>query len=112
MQRCHFSNKYPSSQSLVFPVAMYRYESWTIKNAEHQRTAAFKLWYWRRLLRVPWTASGSDKPKENPKENQPQIFIGRTDAEAEYFLILFNILLYPMQILIEIGISLYNVNVI
>ena len=83
MQRCHFSNKYPSSQSLVFPVAMYRYESWTIKNAEHQRTAAFKLWCWRRLLRVPWTASGSDKPKENPKENQPQIFIGRTDAEAE-----------------------------
>ena len=105
MQRYHFSNKYPSSQSLVFPVAMYGYESWTIKNTEHQRTAAFKLWCWRRLLRVPWTASQSDKPKENLKENPPQIFIGRTDAEAQYFPILSNILLYPMQILIEIGTS-------
>ena len=42
----------------------------------------------------------------NPKENQPQIFTGRTDAEAEYFPILYNILLYPMPILIEIGTSL------
>ena len=38
---------------------MYRYESWTIKNAERQRTDAFKLWCWRRLLRVPWTARRS-----------------------------------------------------
>ena len=42
----------------------------------------------------------------NPKENQPQIFIAKTDAEAEYFSILYNILLYPMPILIEIGTSL------
>jgi len=35
---------------------MYRYESWTIKKAEHQRIDAFKLWCWRRLLRIPWTA--------------------------------------------------------
>ena len=40
----------------VFPVAMYRCEHWTIKKAEHQRTDAFELWCWRRLLRVPWTA--------------------------------------------------------
>ena len=41
---------------MVFPVVMYGYESWTIKKAEHRRTDAFELWYWRRLLRVPWTA--------------------------------------------------------
>ena len=41
---------------VVFPVVMYGCESWTIKKAEHQRMDAFELWYWRRLLRVPWTA--------------------------------------------------------
>ena len=40
---------------------MYRCESWTIKKAECQRTDAFKLWYWRRLLRVPWTARRSNQ---------------------------------------------------
>ena len=43
-------------KALVFPVFMYGCESWTIKNAEHQRVDAFELWCWRRLLRVPWTA--------------------------------------------------------
>ena len=43
-------------KAMVFPVVMYGYESWTIKKAEHRRTDAFELWYWRRLLRVPWTA--------------------------------------------------------
>ena len=41
---------------MVFPMVMYGCESWTIKKAEHQRIDAFKLWCWRRLLRVPWTA--------------------------------------------------------
>ena len=41
---------------IVFPVVMYRCESWTIKKVECQRTDAFELWCWRRLLRVPWTA--------------------------------------------------------
>ena len=41
---------------MVFPVVMYGCESWTIKKAECQRIDAFELWYWRRLLRVPWTA--------------------------------------------------------
>ena len=45
----------------VFPVVMYGCESWTIKKAEGQRTDAFKLWYWRRLLRVPWTARVSNQ---------------------------------------------------
>ena len=40
---------------------MYECESWTIKKAEHQRTDAFELWYWRRLLRVPWTARRSNQ---------------------------------------------------
>ena len=58
-QRLDFSNKGPSSQRYVFfPVAMYGCESWTIKKAERQRIDGFELWYWRRLLRVPWTASG------------------------------------------------------
>ena len=43
-------------KAMVYPVVMYRYESWTIKKAECQRINAFKLWCWRRLLRVPWTA--------------------------------------------------------
>ena len=46
---------------LVFPVVMYGYESWTIKKAECQRTDAFELWCWRRLLRVPWTARRSNQ---------------------------------------------------
>ena len=43
-------------KAMVFPVVMYGYESWTLKKAEHQRTDAFELWWWRRLVRVPWTA--------------------------------------------------------
>ena len=46
---------------MVFPVVMYRCESWTIKKAEHQRMDAFELWCWRRLLRVPWTARRSNQ---------------------------------------------------
>ena len=46
----------------VFPVVMYVYESWTLKKAEHQIIDAFELWYWRRLLGVPWTARRSDQP--------------------------------------------------
>ena len=46
-------------KAMVSPVVMYGCESWTIKKAEHQRIDAFKLWYWRRLSRVPWTARSS-----------------------------------------------------
>ena len=48
-------------KAMVFPVVMYRCESWTIKKTEHQRTDAFELWCWRRLLRVPWIARGSNQ---------------------------------------------------
>ena len=42
--------------AVVFPVVMYGCESWTLKKAKHQRIDAFELWYWRRLLRISWTA--------------------------------------------------------
>ena len=48
-------------KAMVFPVVMYRYESWTIKKSECQRIYAFKLWCWRRLLKVPWTARWSNQ---------------------------------------------------
>ena len=48
-------------KAMVFPVVMYKCESWTIKKAEHQRMDAFELWCWRRLLRVPWTARRSNQ---------------------------------------------------
>ena len=48
-------------KAMVFPVVMYGCESWTIKKAEHQRIDAFELWYWRRLLRVPWTSRRSNQ---------------------------------------------------
>ena len=47
--------------AMVFPVVRYGCESWTIKKAEHQRIDVFELWYWRRLLRVPWTARRSNQ---------------------------------------------------
>ena len=48
-------------KAMVFPVVMYGYESRTIKKAEHQCIDAFELWYWKRLLRVPWTARRSNQ---------------------------------------------------
>ena len=48
-------------KAIVFPVVMYRCESWTIKKAEHQRIDAFELWCWRQLMRVPWTARRSNQ---------------------------------------------------
>ena len=48
-------------KAMVFPVVMYGYESWTVKKAEPQRIDGFELWCWRRLLRVPGTARGSNQ---------------------------------------------------
>ena len=48
-------------KAMIFPVVMYGCESWTVKKAERQRIAAFELWCWRRLLRVPWTARRSNQ---------------------------------------------------
>jgi len=64
-------------KAMVFPAVTYGCESWTIKKAEHQRIDAFELWCWRRLFRVPWTARRSNQ------SILKEIFIRRTDAEAE-----------------------------
>ena len=66
---------------MVFPVLMYGCESWTIKKSECQRIDAFELWYWRRLLRVPWTAK--EIHSVHPKGDEFWVIIGRTDVEAE-----------------------------
>ena len=67
-------------KAMGFPVVMCGCESWTTKKAEHWRTDAFKLWCWRRLLSP---LDNKEIKPANPKGNQPWIFIGRTDAEAE-----------------------------
>ena len=58
-QRHHFANKGPSSQSYGFSIVMYGCENWTIKKTERHRIDAFE--FWRRLLRVPWTARGPNQ---------------------------------------------------
>ena len=55
------STKVRLVKAMVFPVVMYRCESWTIKEAECQRIDAFELWCWRRLLRIPWTTRRSNQ---------------------------------------------------
>ena len=67
-------------KAMIFPAVMYGSESWTIKKGECWRIKAFKLWCWRRLLKVHRT-SREIKPV-NPNGNQPWIFTGRTDAET------------------------------
>ena len=53
--------KFRLVKAMVFPVVMYGCESWTVKKVEHRRIDAFERWYWRRLLRVPWTARRSNQ---------------------------------------------------
>ena len=60
-QRHYFTGKGSHSQSYGFSSSHYGCESWTIKKAEGRRIDAFELWYWRRLLRVPWTARRSNQ---------------------------------------------------
>ena len=58
--RHYFATKVHLVKAMVFPVVMYGCKSWTIKKVEHGRIDAFKLWCWRRLLSVPWTARRSN----------------------------------------------------
>ena len=74
------STKVNIVKAMVFPVVTYSCESWTVKKAECQKTDAFELWCWRRLLRVSWTKKIKSA---NLKGNQHWIFVGRTDTEAE-----------------------------
>ena len=62
-------------KAMGFLIVMYRCESWTIKKAEHQRIDGFKLWCWRRFLRVPWTATRSNQ--SIPKEINPECSLER-----------------------------------
>ena len=62
---------------------MFRCESWTIKKAEHGRTDAFKLWFWRRLLRVPWTARRSNQ--SILKEINPEYSLEGLMLKLQYF---------------------------
>ena len=67
-------------KAMVFPVVMYGCESWTIKKADCQIIDAFKLWCWRRHLRVPWTAGKSNQSIRT--EISPEYSLGRTNPEA------------------------------
>ena len=68
-------------KAMVFPVVMFGCECWTVKKAESRRIDAFKLWCWRRLLRVPWTARRSNQSIS--KGDQSWVFFGKIDAKAE-----------------------------
>ena len=68
---------------MVFPVVMYGCESWTMKKAECRRIDAFELWCWRRLLRVPWTARGSNQ--SNLKEISPEYSLEGLMMKLQHF---------------------------
>ena len=70
-------------KAMVFPVVMYGYDSWTIKKAEHQTADAIKLWCWRRLLRVLWTAKRSNQ--SILKEINPEYSLEGLKLKLHYF---------------------------
>ena len=70
-------------KAMVFPVVMYRCESWTVKKAERRRIDAFELWCWRRLLRVSWTARRSNQ--SILKEISPGISLEGMMLKLQYF---------------------------
>ena len=72
-------------KAIIFPVVMYGCESWSIKKAEHRRIDAFELWFWRRLLRVPWTARRSNQ--SILKEISPECSLERLmlKLQLQYF---------------------------
>ena len=84
-QRHHFANRVRIVKAMDFSVVMYGCESWTIKQAEHQRIDAFELWCWRRLLRIPWTARSNEAIlKEITPEYSLEVFQeGEPPARAQ-----------------------------
>ena len=70
-------------KAMVFPVVMYRCDSWTVKKAECQRIDAFELWYWRRLLRFPWTSRRSNQ--SILKEISPEYSLEGLMLKLQYF---------------------------
>ena len=71
-------------KAMVFPVVMYRCESWTIKKAERQKFDAFELWYWRRLSRIPWTERRSNQ--SILKEISPEYSLEGLMLKLQYWL--------------------------
>ena len=71
------------SKAMVFPVVVYRCKNWTIKKAEWRRIDAFKLWCWRRLLRVPWSARRSNQ--SILREINPEYSLERLKLKIQYF---------------------------
>ena len=79
-QRHHFASKVCLVKAMAFPVVMYGCQNWTIKKAECRRIDVFELWFWRSLLRVPWTVRRSNQSilKEiSPKEQAPGLMMDR-----------------------------------
>ena len=74
---------FPMVKAIVFPLVMYGCECWTIKKAENGRFDAFELWYWRRLLRAPWTARRSNQPIL--KEINPEYSLEGLMLKLQYF---------------------------
>ena len=70
-------------RAMIFPVVMYGLESWTIKKAEHQRIDAFELWYWKGLLRVPWTSRKSNQ--SILKDINPEYSLEGLMLKLQYF---------------------------
>ena len=70
-------------KAIVFPVVVYQCESWTIKKAERQRIDAFELWFWKRLLRAPWTARRSNQSIQ--KEINPEYSLEGLMLKLQYF---------------------------
>ena len=82
-QRHYFVDKVHLVKAMVFPVVMYKCESWTINKAEHWRIDTFELWCWRRLLRVPWISR-----KDNQsiiKEISPECSLEGLMLKLQYF---------------------------
>ena len=77
------STKIHIVKTMVFSVVIYKYESWTVKKTERRRIDAFKLWCWRRLLRVPWTARRSNQ--SSLKEINPEYSLKRLMLKLQYF---------------------------
>ena len=69
-------------KALVFPVVMYGCDSWTLMKAEHRRTDAFELWFWRRLSRVPWAARKSNQSVL--KEIKPEYSLERLMVKLKH----------------------------
>ena len=82
-QRHYFATKAYVVKAVVFPVVMGKCESWTVKKAEHWRIDAFELWYWRRFLRVPWTARRSKQ--SILKEICPEYSLEGLMLKLQYF---------------------------